>query len=163
MVELRNRPVDSQPTTKKRKYTKRKRSSIITEIETETIELETETIETATIATETADLETETTELETETIETATIATETAELETETAELETETVEPKPKRCRSKYEKIETFTTEADVDSYIRLNNNHPLIVRNNDPVNCSVCHNLSGHSMKQIYKICSCKQCNLK
>ena len=139
MVELRNRPVDSQPTTKKRKYTKRKRSSIITEIETETIELETETIETATIATETADLETETTELETETIETATIA-------TETAELETETVEPKPKRCRSKYEKIETFTTEADVDSYIRLNNNHPLIVRNNDPVNCSVCHNLSGH-----------------
>lgn len=132
MVELRNRPVDSQPTTKKRKYTKRKRSSIITEIETETIE-------------------------------TATIATETADLETETTELETETVEPKPKRCRSKYEKIETFTTEADVDSYIRLNNNHPLIVRNNDPVNCSVCHNLSGHSMKQIYKICSCKQCNLK
>jgi hypothetical protein len=60
-----------------------------------------------------------------------------------------------------------TFENQADVDTYIRMNNQCDCIITHNNPVKCSFrgCHHTNKHQMKSIYRKCKCKQpdCSLK
>ena len=66
------------------------------------------------------------------------------------------------KRSRASYEILKSFETKADVDAFIRVQNNFNLIITHNEPVNCSLCKQ-NDHSMTQIYKKFKCRSCDLK
>ena len=66
---------------------------------------------------------------------------------------------------RAVYSEVNEFKNEAAVDEFIRENNSYPIFTTNNNPNNCTICHNDDKHKMHVKYLKCSCKNewCNLK
>ena len=67
---------------------------------------------------------------------------------------------------RASYNIIGIFDDVEAVDTYIRSNNEYPIITTNNNPNNCTLCNfNEDKHKMQAKYLKCSCSKdwCNLK
>ena len=66
---------------------------------------------------------------------------------------------------RAVYSAVNEFKNEAVLDEYIRENNSFPIFTTNNNPNNCTLCHNDDKHKMQVKYLKCSCKNdwCSLK
>ena len=71
----------------------------------------------------------------------------------------------KSMKRRAVYSAVNEFKNEAAVDDYIRENNSFPIFTTNNNPNNCTLCHNDDKHKMQVKYLKCSCKNdwCSLK
>lgn len=65
------------------------------------------------------------------------------------------------KRKRALFKEIDQFSSQADLDNYIRTQNFYFVKITHNERVNCSVCE--YQHKMIKIYMKCTCKNCNLK
>ena len=71
----------------------------------------------------------------------------------------------KPKRKRAVYQEICSFSDKIEIDSHIRTNFEYNMNITHNELVNCTItnCTELIEHKMRQIYRICSCNNCDLK
>ena len=49
------------------------------------------------------------------------------------------------------------------MDVYIRTNFEYNMNITHNELVNCVLCESSLEHKMRQIYKKCSCRKCDLK